>query len=64
VPSFQCPQIPKTSQECGDSKSETRKLLESGGTDGSFKRPEEQVVTLIAPLSHPRHLPCKPLPES
>jgi hypothetical protein len=49
---------------CRDSKLEGRKLLESGGTDGSFQRPEERSGTLIAPLSHPRPLPCKPLPNT
>jgi len=53
----------RTRDLCRDSKKEGRNLLESGGTDGSFQRPEERLVTPIAPLSHPRPLPCKPLPN-
>jgi hypothetical protein len=41
--------FPKMPESCRDSKSETRKLLESGGTDGSLQRPEEGLGTLIAP---------------
>ena len=49
---------------CRDSKPETRNLLKSGVTDGSFQRPEELLAPLIAPLSHPRPLSHKPLPNS
>ena len=53
----------RTRDLCRDRKSKAGNSLESGGTDGSFQRPEELLATLIAPLSHPRPLPYKPLPE-
>jgi hypothetical protein len=40
-----------------DSEPETRNLLESGGTDGHPKHPEEPLETLIAPVIHPGPLP-------
>jgi hypothetical protein len=52
----------RTRDLCRDSKSKAGNSLESGGTDGSFQRPEELLATLIAPLSHPRPLSRKPLP--
>src|SRR5580658_10195132 len=49
----------------GDDGARTRDLcrdrLESGGTDGSFQRPEERLATLIAPLSNPGPLSTRPL---
>jgi hypothetical protein len=48
---------------CRDSTSQAGNSLESGGTDGFLQRPEELLATLIAPLSHPRPLSCKPLPK-
>jgi hypothetical protein len=43
-------------------EAETRNSLESGRSDGSFQRPAELLVILIAPLSHPRPLSTRPLP--
>jgi hypothetical protein len=40
----------RTRDLCRDSREETRNLLESGGTDGSFQLPEEPVVTRIVSL--------------
>jgi hypothetical protein len=40
-----------------DSEPKTRNLLESGGTDGHPKHPEEPLETLIAPVIHPDPLP-------
>jgi hypothetical protein len=40
-----------------DSREETRNLLESGETDGSFQYPEELMVTRIVPLLCPGLLP-------
>ena len=54
----------RTRDLCRDSTSKASNSLESGGTDGSFQRPEERLAPLIAPLSHPRPLSCKPLPNS
>jgi hypothetical protein len=47
---------------CRDSREEARNSLESGGTDGSFQRPEESMVAVNVPLLCPRPLPCRPLP--
>jgi hypothetical protein len=54
----------RTRDLCRDSTSKAGNSLESGGTDGSFQRPEELLATLIAPLSHPRPLSRKSLPNS
>jgi hypothetical protein len=42
---------------CRDSEPKTRNLLESGGTDGHPKHPEEPLETLIAPVTHLGPLP-------
>jgi hypothetical protein len=42
---------------CRDSEPKTRNLLESGGTDGHPKHPEEALETLIAPATNPDPLP-------
>jgi hypothetical protein len=47
----------RTRDLCRDSEPKTRNLLESGGTDGHPKHPEEPLETLIAPVTHPGPLP-------
>jgi hypothetical protein len=47
----------RTRDLCRDSEPKTRNLLESGGTDGHPKHPEEPLETLIAPAIHPGPLP-------
>jgi hypothetical protein len=48
----------RTRDLCRDSREEARNLLESGGTDGSFQRPEESMVALTVSLLCPGPLPC------
>jgi hypothetical protein len=48
----------RTRDLCRDSREETRNLLESGGTDGSFQRPEEPMGTVSVSLLCPQPLPC------
>jgi hypothetical protein len=47
----------RTRDLCPNSEPKTRNLLESGGTDGHPKHPEEPLETLIAPVTHPGPLP-------
>jgi len=48
---------------CRDSEPSNGNLQESGGTDGHSKHPEEPLETLIAPVTNPRPLPYRPLPN-
>jgi len=54
---------PRTGDLCRDSEPSNGNALESGGTDGHSKRPEEPMETLIAPVTNPRPLPYRPLPN-
>ena len=54
---------PPTHDLCRDSEPSHDNLQESGGTDGHSKHPEKPLETLIAPVTNPRPLPCRPLPN-
>ena len=49
---------------CRDSKMEDRNLQKTGVTDGSLLRCKERSETVIEPISNPRRLPVKPLPNT
>jgi hypothetical protein len=53
----------RTRDLCRDSTKEPRNYLKLRVTDGIFWRSKVRAVTLIGPLSDPRPLPCKPLPN-
>jgi len=54
----------RTRDLCRDSEKEGRNLQKTSVTDGFFGRCKERLGTVIEPISNPRPLPSKPLPES
>jgi hypothetical protein len=58
-----CEEDGKTRDVCRDSKKEGRNLQKTRVTDGSFWRYKARSGTVIEPISNPRPLPSRPLPN-